>query len=176
MRETQSDTVHRNPWFSVLRKRYEDAVGGRHEYFMVSKADSVLVAARLGGRYVVVDLPRPAFDGSRSIEFPQGGIGEGESPEDAARREALEETGHRVTALRHLGTFAESSGFSVTSCHAYLADVVESGPTDRDPFEQDMEVRTLSWHDLCALARGNGIQDSATLAALALLRAADDVG
>ncbi|WP_327233992.1 NUDIX hydrolase [Streptomyces sp. NBC_01317] len=175
MREIGSETVHRNPWFSVLRKRYEDGVGDRHAYFMVSKPDSVLVVVRHEDRFVVVDLPRQTFGGARSVEFPQGGIEAGESPESAARREVLEETGLRVTDLRHLGTFAESSGFSTTSCHAYSARAVaEAGATDRDPFEESMTVRTLSWPELRQLARDGGIQDSATLAALALAEVLND--
>ncbi|MFG2598031.1 NUDIX hydrolase [Streptomyces sp. NPDC048462] len=176
MREIGSETVHRNPWFSVLRKRYEDTGGARHAYYMVTKRDSVLVAVRHGDGFVVVDLPRPTFDGARSVEFPQGGIEEGESAEDAAVREVLEETGLRVTGLRHLATFAESSGFATTSCHAFTADAAGGGGTGRDAFEADMTTRTLTWRELRALARAGGIQDSATLAALALLEAAADAG
>ncbi|MFE9765031.1 NUDIX hydrolase [Streptomyces sp. NPDC005808] len=177
MREIGSETVHGNPWFSILRKRYEDHVGGRHTYFMVSKPDSVLVVVRWAERYVLVDLPRQTFGGARSVEFPQGGIEPGESPEDAARREVLEEVGLKLEELRHLGTFAESSGFSTTSCHAYsAAAVAEAHPTDRDPFEESMTVRTMSWKELRELARDGGIQDSATLAALALIEVRSDVG
>jgi ADP-ribose pyrophosphatase len=177
MREIGSETVHRNPWFSILRKRYEDGAGDRHTYFMVSKPDSVLVVVRCAEGFVVVDLARQTFGGARSVEFPQGGIEAGESPEAAARREVLEETGLRVTELRRLGTFAESSGFSTTSCHAYSASAVaEAGPTDRDPFEKSMTVRTMSWQELRELARSGGIQDSATLAALALVEVLNHAG
>ena len=177
MRETGSETVHRNPWFTVVRRRYEGERGERYDYFMVSKPDSVLVVVRHGRRFVLVDLERPTFDGARSLEFPQGGIEKGESPSSAAAREVLEETGLRLTGLRPLGVFAECSGFATTSCHVFLADAGGPGPADPvvvDPFEATLRVRLLSWDELGGLARTGGIQDSATLAALAMVREPSD--
>ncbi len=175
MRELTRETVHRNPWFSVVLKRYQGDAGDTHQYFMVSKPDSVLVVAyHDDGQVVLIDLPRPTFDGAHSLEFPQGGIEEGESPESAAHREVLEETGLRVTGLRRVASFAESSGFATTSCHVFVGDAIGQGETARDVFERDIRVRTLSWSELRESVRSGRVLDSATLAAMALIEVAGD--
>ena len=176
MRQLSASTAHRNPWFTVEHRQYETASGTGLAYFMVCRPDSVLVAARKDGRYVMVELERPTMGGARSLEFPQGGIVEDESPEAAARREVREETGLELSGLRPLATFAESSGFATSSCHAFVADVAGVGEPDRDPFEAGLDVRLLTWSELRELAGAGGIQDSATLAALAVIGASGDAG
>jgi len=175
MRELNRETVHRNPWFSVVRKDYQGEAGDTHQYFMVSKPDSVLVVVRRDdGHVVLVDLPRPTFDGAHSLEFPQGGIEEGESPESAAHREVLEETGLRITRLRRVASFAESSGFATTSCHVFVGDAVGQGEAAPDAFERDLRVRTSSWSELRESVRSGRVLDSATLAAMTLIEVAGD--
>ncbi len=176
MRQVSSSTAHRNPWFTVEHRQYETAGGTRHPYFMVCRSDSVLVAPRQDGRYVLVELERPTMGGARSLEFPQGGLAGDEPPETAARREVREETGLELTGVRHLATFAESSGFATSSCHAFVAEVCGVGEPDRDPFEAGMDIRRLTWSQLQELVAAGAIQDSATLAALAVMGASGDAG
>jgi ADP-ribose pyrophosphatase len=176
MRQISSSTAHRNPWFTVEHRQYETANGTRHPYFMVCRPDSVLVAPRQDGEYVLVELERPTMGGARSLEFPQGGLAGDESPEAAARREVREETGLELTGVRHLATFAESSGFATSSCHAFVADVSGAGEPDRDLFEAGLEVRRYSWSRLRELVAAGAVQDSATLAALAVMGASGDAG
>lgn len=176
MRELSRSTAHRNPWFSVERREYESADGTRYPYFMVRRPDSVLVAPRQDGRYVLVELSRPTMGGARSLEFPQGALTGDESPETAARREVREETGLELTGLRWLSTFHESSGFATSSCHAFVADVTGAGPSDRDPFEAGLAVRHLTWPRLRDLVAAGGVHDSATLAAVALIGASGHAG
>lgn len=176
MRQVSSSIVHRNPWFTVEQRHYETASGTRHPYFMVCRSDSVLVAARQHGEYVLVELTRPTMGGARSLEFPQGGLTGDEPPEAAARREVREETGLELTGLRPLGTFTESNGYATSSCHAFLADVRGAGQSDPDPFEADLAVHRHSWSRLRELAAVGVVQDSATLAAMALIEASGDAG
>ena len=176
MRQISSSTAHRNPWFTVEHRQYETASGTRLPYFMVCRPDSVLVAPRQDGRYVLVELARPTMGGARSLEFPQGGLAGNESPEAAARREVREETGLELTGVRRLTTFAESNGYATSSCHAFVADVSGVGEPDRDPFEADLEVRRYSWPRLQELVAAGAVQDSATLAALAVIGASGDAG
>jgi 8-oxo-dGTP diphosphatase len=51
----------------------------------------------------VLMVRRRVKEGALSWQFPAGGIEAGESPEDAAVRETLEETGLEVKAIRLLG-------------------------------------------------------------------------
>jgi 8-oxo-dGDP phosphatase len=56
-------------------------------------------------------------------EIPGGAIDEGESPEDAARRECLEETGWSVTGpMVHLSTHHPSVGLVNQTFHVFAPE------------------------------------------------------
>jgi 8-oxo-dGTP pyrophosphatase MutT (NUDIX family) len=65
-------------------------------------------------------------------EVPAGRIEIGETPEQAARRETLEETGWRPGALTKLGAYAPSNGSSDQVFHLFVAEGAEhvGEPTD----------------------------------------------
>ena len=65
------------------------------------------------------------------VQVPAGTIEVGEAPEDAAVREALEETGIQTTVVRHLGDERYDitpSRFEIAERHFYL--LVPSEPVD----------------------------------------------
>jgi 8-oxo-dGTP pyrophosphatase MutT (NUDIX family) len=55
-------------------------------------------------------------------EIPAGAIEPGETPEEAAAREALEETGWRPGPLRRLGAYHPSNGSSDQVFHVFVGD------------------------------------------------------
>lgn len=170
MRETGRQTVHHNPWYSVVRTDFETADGGRRQYFSVVKLDSVLVIARHGDACVFVEVDRPTFPGLRGLEFPQGAIEPGESPRAAAHRELREETGWLVGDLTSLGSFTNASGFSTCSTHVFVGEVSEHGDHDREDFEQGHVVVELTSDQVRRAVHERQIFDGPTLAALTLLR------
>ncbi len=82
-------------------------------------------------------------------EIPGGAIDEGESPEAAARRECLEETGWRVIGqVRHLSTHHPSVGLVNQTFHVYLATDAEydGAPADAN------EAATVAWRTVGEVA------------------------
>lgn len=75
------------------------------------------------GAYVV--LPRDGLvlvthqsTPSPEYQLPGGGIDPGESPVQALHREVLEETGYRISAPRHIGTFRRFTWMPEYGLHA----------------------------------------------------------
>jgi ADP-ribose pyrophosphatase len=90
------------------------------------------------GRLVMVRQFRKAAE-RVLLELPAGGIDEGESAEDAVRREMEEETGYRVGSLRHLASFYTSPGFTTELMHLYEATDLESG----EPTEETDQIEVV---------------------------------
>ncbi len=94
--------------------------------------DSVSIVALDGGLLVVVRQTR-AGAGERTLELPAGSIEEGESPEDCAARELVEECGLEAGAWRKLGSFWAAPDYSTEHVHAYEAtELVDVGIGERE--------------------------------------------
>lgn len=98
-------------------------------------------------------------------EIPAGRVDPGETPEAAARREVLEETGWRVGDLRLLVTYQPTNGLSDQVFHLYLgAGAVHVGDPS-DPGEAE-RVEWVPVEALRALARDGAIVDGLSLTAV----------
>lgn len=78
-----------------------------------------------------------------SVEFPGGVIDKGESPEEAARRELLEETGCRAGKLTKLGEVNPNPALFSNHVHIFLAQDLECTNTqdlDSDEFVNVIKV------------------------------------
>jgi 8-oxo-dGTP pyrophosphatase MutT (NUDIX family) len=97
-------------------------------------------------------------------EVPAGRADEGESPEDAARRETAEETGWRPGPLRALGSFHPMPGSVDQTFHLFEADGAEQvGDPDRD------EAAAVEWKaedEVRRMLRDGSITDGLSLVAL----------
>lgn len=91
------------------------------------KQPAVLCILKAGDRLLLL---RRARDPNRGLYTPVGGkIDPFESPRDAAVREAREETGISVGAIRYCGTLVESSpGNYNWICFVYLAETGVAAP------------------------------------------------
>jgi ADP-ribose pyrophosphatase len=106
---------------------------------IVHHAETIAVLPLLDdGRIVMVRQYRKAAE-AILLEVPAGGIDGDESPEDAVRREMIEETGYRVGSMRHLATFYTSPGFTTELMHLYQASDLQSG----DPTEATDQIEVV---------------------------------
>lgn len=113
-------------------------------YFVFEFPDWVNVLPITVEREVVlVEQYRHAI-GTYTLEIPGGSTdpGSGESPEEAARRELLEETGFSCESLRLLALQAPNPALQNNFAHTYLGfDCVKTAELQLDPFE---EIRVVT--------------------------------
>ena len=83
-----------------------------------------------------------------TVEIPAGLIERGESPQQAARRELLEETGYTSEQWRYLGSVQANPAFLNNVCHLWLAkDVVKTHATHLDDGEE-IAAQEMSWDEV----------------------------
>lgn len=81
--------------------------------------------------------------------LPKGKLDDGETPRDAAKREVLEETGHKVTVHEFLGTLVYDTGTRAKVVHYWR---MEAADEPSQPLMDD--VRAVDWLPLdAAVAR-----------------------
>lgn len=100
-------------------------------------------------------------------EIPGGRVDDGESPEQAAARETLEETGWRPGPLRPVGAYHPLGGAVDQRFHVFLAEGAEyvGAPADRNEAER---IEWVPVERLRELIRAGEISDGYSLTGLLL--------
>jgi nudix-type nucleoside diphosphatase (YffH/AdpP family) len=118
--------------------------------------------------------PVLASAGEDSLLEAIAGLTDGEEPDDAARREALEETGVQLTALEPVALLWTMPGLSTERMHLYLAPYgreyrVGKGGGAKGEHE-DITVEELALRELAAMADAGTLADMKTFALVQTLR------
>lgn len=101
------------------------------------------------------------------VEAPAGGMNPGEDPEQAARRELLEETGFSARKLEHLASFYVSPGFCTELMHVYLATGLTAGRATPEE-DEHIQVQALPLAQALQMVQRGEILDGKTIVALLL--------
>lgn len=97
-------------------------------------------------------------------EIPAGRVENGESIEEAARREVLEETGCLLKDLQFLCSQNPANGMSDCTCHVFAARVETEGGI-RDT-EEVADKRWMPVQEVRQLLRDNGTRDGVSILAI----------
>jgi ADP-ribose pyrophosphatase len=145
----QNQTLYKTPWFSLVSKRV-DLLSS--EYYVLSLSDYVTVLALTHLNQVVcVKQYRPAVE-CDTLELPSGHIDEGESPEEAARREFFEETGFTINSLELLGVLNPNTGRQDNKLWCfYTKDISLKRTLGHQVVEENIDVQLCSLHDFTSL-------------------------
>lgn len=164
----QREKVYQGKLIDLRKDTVRLPNGKEAEREVVVHPEVVAMLPVLGdGRIVLVRQYREAV-GQILLEIPAGGIDEGETPEQAVRREMKEETGYDVGSMEHLASFYSSPGFTTEKMHLYrLRDLTPGTATEEnDQIEVVLMPPDGAWD---AVSRGE-IADAKSILALALHR------
>jgi len=105
--------------------------------------------------------------GGALLEIPAGGMNEGESPEECARRELAEEIGLVPNTMTPLYAAFVAPGYTTEKIYGFLAQDLreEKLAPDEDEF---VETVTMSLEDAIAAIATGEIQDMKSIAGLTL--------
>jgi 8-oxo-dGTP pyrophosphatase MutT (NUDIX family) len=159
--------VYENPWIAVREDRVIRPDGSPGIYGVVhfkNRAIGVLAVEEDGSIWLVGQHRYP--HDRYSWEIPEGGAPEGESAEEAARRELREETGLIAEHLEAFGGEVHlSNSVSDESGFLFRATGLTRGSSEPEGTER-LSVRCVAWSDALAMLTRGVITDSLSIIAL----------
>ncbi|MDD5205814.1 MAG: NUDIX hydrolase [Desulfobacterales bacterium] len=159
----------KNHSFRIFDLRIDRSMSPRtheqHDFYILESGDWVnVIPLTSDGRVVLIRQYRHGIQ-EITLEIPGGIVENRDTPEAAARRELMEETGYRESEMIHLGTVHPNPAFLNNRCHTFLAkDVVRAGEQLQDD-KEDIEVLLRPIGDIPRLIREGLITHSLVLAA-----------
>lgn len=153
--------IEANPHLRFFVDEFETEEGKKGKYWYHMNAygdDAVCMFVRKDeNTFIMTREYRYLFD-RIAISNPKGSIDEGETPEQAARREIVEECGYEPTELVYLGWLAPALAFSKEKMHLFLATSVKKIGQHLDKVEQ-IEVIEMTKEQINEAIRSGEIWD-----------------
>jgi len=166
--------AYENPWLTIWHDdvtRPDGAPGIYGVVHFANQAAGVLVLDA-DDRVLLVGQHRYTLD-AYSWEIPEGGVPDGETALDGARRELREETGVEAADWHELARVHLSNSVTDEFAVLFVATGLTHGPPTPDGTE-DLQIRWPPFEDVLAMTLDGSISDAMTVLAverLALRRA-----
>jgi 8-oxo-dGTP pyrophosphatase MutT (NUDIX family) len=160
-------SLYESEWVRLVLTDVELPSGARFEHHVVRMpAPAAGVVVQDPDHVGVLLLWRHRFTTDTwGWEIPAGRVDAGETPERAAIRETVEESGWRPGPLRRLTTYYPHNGLSDATFHLFGADTAEhvGDPIDTDEAER---VEWVPWSGVVEELHAGRVGDGLSLTAL----------
>ncbi|MDE2184340.1 MAG: NUDIX hydrolase [Alphaproteobacteria bacterium] len=163
----------------LAHEKFDGTMSGAMRRVIVPRPDAVAAVVVNAARQSVVLIRQFRYaaytkgDGWM-IEVAAGLIDDGETPEQAIRREVLEETGYEAGTLARLGRFYVSPGYSSERVILFLAETHGEAPVAAGGglAHEDEDIEVVEWPFDEAFRRldAGEFVDAKTIIALSALR------
>ena len=160
---------HRDKSYRIFSLRTDRAVSPRtgldHDFFILESSDWVNIIPITRENNVV--LVQQYRHGTREVtlEIPGGLVEKNDTPEEAARRELIEETGYDAQKIEPLGFVYPNPAIQNNLCYTFLATgVFHSGEQQQDE-KEDIEVVLRPIDEIPRIIREGLISHSLVIAA-----------
>jgi ADP-ribose pyrophosphatase len=127
-------------WFQIVA-RHPPAFTEPH-YSLRTRDYVGVVAVNSAGELLLVRQFRPAVWGT-TLELPSGHIEPGQTPEQAARTELLEETGHEAERFELVGDFSPDTGRLCNRMWCFFAG--EARPTSNPAYQPEAGIEFVRY-------------------------------
>jgi ADP-ribose pyrophosphatase len=163
----QVRSLHRGRVFELRRENITLANGHTTDIDVIRHPGAAaILPVDAAGRIYLLRQFRYAV-GQDIWEIPAGTLEKGESPQECARRELIEETGVAASRWDRLGTITPLPGYSDEVIHLFLARDLTPAQAPRDPDEM-IAVSTLALDQAVAMIHAGEIRDAKTIAGICL--------
>lgn len=153
----------------ALHLRFANGVERHYERLRSGGRPAVMIIPLLNDHTVLLTREYAAGVERYELALPKGLSEEGETPEQAANRELMEEAGYGARKLTRLKTLTLAPGYLNHRMELVLAeDLFEQRLQGDEP--EEIEVLPWSLHELDALFARDDVSEARTIAALLLVR------
>ena len=140
--------------------------GIQHIFYRIDSTDWVnIVPVTDRGEVVMVRQYRHGL-GEITLEIPGGMVDPGESPQAAAIRELLEETGYRAREVKSIGAVSPNPALFGNRVHSYAAFGAERVAEIRNPGAEETHVELVPLDALPERVRSGDVDHALVIAAL----------
>ncbi len=166
-KKLEEKTAYDCGFFKILTQQSASPTTGKtHPFYVLStRSWTNVVAITEDNKVVLVSQFR---HGTReiSLEIPGGALDPGDKmPEQAARRELLEETGHEAPEWHLLGVVRPNPAILDNTCHFFLALGAKQTSALKLDEAEELEVRKVDLKEIPEMIRDGRIQHALVVAA-----------
>lgn len=157
----ESEYLHKKEWLTIRKDKCQLPNGKIVPAFYVTEYPEWVNALALteDNQVIMVRQYRHGI-GTIEIELPGGVAEEGETPEEACRRELLEESGYECASWEYLGKICANPSTTNNFTHMFLARGARKVAEQKLDESEDVEVVKMDMQELKRLVRENRIMQS----------------